>query len=70
MTKLSQLVEELSPDLETEARDFIEFLLSKRVRKSGYKLRQDWGGDCAIFASNIRHLSFRKNRFNGEEKYG
>lgn len=41
---LSELVEELPPDVQQEVRDFVEFLISKRSRASGKKLRQDWAG--------------------------
>ena len=41
---LAELVGELPPDIQAEVRDFVEFLLVKRNRKSAHTLRQDWGG--------------------------
>ncbi len=41
---LIELVQELPPDMQAEVRDFVEFLLLKRGRKSATKLRQDWAG--------------------------
>ncbi len=41
---LAELVQELPPDIHAEVRDFVEFLLIKRARKPGKKLRQDWAG--------------------------
>jgi len=41
---LEELVQELPPDMVAEVRDFIEFLLSKRERRAGGALRQDWAG--------------------------
>jgi hypothetical protein len=41
---LEELVRELPPDLAAEARDFIEFLLGKRVSQKPRTLRQDWAG--------------------------
>jgi hypothetical protein len=41
---LEELVKELPPDIESEVRDFIEFLLMKKERKAGRPLRQDWAG--------------------------
>jgi hypothetical protein len=41
---LEELVEELPPDCKEEVRDFVEFLLERRGRKRGGKLRQDWAG--------------------------
>ena len=46
---LEELVQELSPDLRAEVRDFVEFLLTKRDRCANKTLRQDWAGalrDC------------------------
>jgi LPS O-antigen subunit length determinant protein (WzzB/FepE family) len=41
---LAELVQELPPDAQAKVRDFVEFLLPKRVRKLGRTLRQDWAG--------------------------
>jgi len=41
---LAELVQDLPPDVQAEVRDFVEFLLVKRARKSEYTLRQDWAG--------------------------
>jgi hypothetical protein len=41
---LEEVVRELPPDLRDEVRDFAEFLLSKRSRRPGRTLRQDWAG--------------------------
>ena len=41
---LEELVKELPPEFRKEVRDFVEFLLEKRGRKAGRKLRQDWAG--------------------------
>ena len=46
---LEELVQELSPDLQAEVRDFVEFLLAKHSRGASKTLRQDWAGalrDC------------------------
>jgi hypothetical protein len=41
---LEEIVRELPPDLRDEVRDFAEFLLSKRSRRPGRTLRQNWAG--------------------------
>ena len=41
---LSDLVKELPPDGQQVVREFIEFLLVKKQKKKGKKLRQDWAG--------------------------
>lgn len=39
---LEELILELPPALQTEVRDFVEFLLAKRERPFQRRLRQDW----------------------------
>ncbi len=41
---LEELVRELPPDLRTEVRDFVEFLLTKHGRRIHVGLRQNWAG--------------------------
>lgn len=41
---LEELVRELPPDMRAEIRDFVEFLITKRGRRAGNTLRQDWAG--------------------------
>lgn len=44
MQTLKELVEQLPPDLQQEVRDFVEFLLEKRVTKQRGELKLDWRG--------------------------
>lgn len=44
MEALKDLVEQLPPDLQQEARDFVEFLLQRRVKKQKGELKLDWRG--------------------------
>lgn len=44
MPTLKELVEQLPPELQEEARDFVEFLLEKRVTKQESELKLDWRG--------------------------
>ena len=44
MERLENLIKELPPDLQQEVADFVQFLLTKRGKQPGRKLRQDWGG--------------------------
>lgn len=39
---LEELIQELSPTLRAEVRDFVEFLLTKHDRSLPRQLRQDW----------------------------
>ena len=57
---LEELIQELPPDLRAEVRDFVEFLLAKRARTSGRRLRQDWaealkGVDPSLSAVDLQH---------------
>jgi hypothetical protein len=44
MQGLKELVEQLPPDLQQEVRDFVEFLMEKRVTKQKGNLKLDWRG--------------------------
>jgi hypothetical protein len=57
---LDELVKELSPDSQAEVRDFVEFLLEKRKRKSIGKLRQDWAGALSDYREKYTSLELQK----------
>lgn len=44
MQTLQEMIEQLPPELQQEVRDFVEFLLEKRVRKTRKKPEFDWAG--------------------------
>ena len=44
MEPLKEFVEKLPPDLQQEVKDFIEFLLEKRAKKTHGKPKFDWAG--------------------------
>lgn len=44
MGPLKEFVEKLPPDLQQEVKDFIEFLLEKRAKKTQGKPKFDWAG--------------------------
>ncbi|MSP12879.1 MAG: DUF2281 domain-containing protein [Chloroflexi bacterium] len=59
---LEELIEELSPALRVEVRDFVEFLLTKQERHPGRALRQDWAGALQAFRDQytsveLQHLA-------------
>jgi hypothetical protein len=60
MQTLKELIEQLPPELQEEARDFVEFLLEKRVRKTGRKLRQDWAGALRDYRDQYTSLELQK----------
>jgi hypothetical protein len=56
---LEELIRELPPALQAEVRDFVEFLLTKRVRSSGRKLRQDWAGGLQAYRQQYTSLELQ-----------
>ena len=41
---LQELMDDLTPEMLAEVRDFAEFLLTRHRRQPGQALRQDWAG--------------------------
>lgn len=60
MQILKELVEQLSPDLQQEVRDFVEFLLERRAKKKGRKLCQDWAGALRDYRDQYTSLELQK----------
>ncbi|MBI1878728.1 MAG: DUF2281 domain-containing protein [Chloroflexi bacterium] len=60
MKPLAELVQELPPDVQAEVRDFVEFLLAKRQRKLGGKLRQNWAGALRDFRKEYTSLELQR----------
>ncbi|MBM4285432.1 MAG: DUF2281 domain-containing protein [Deltaproteobacteria bacterium] len=60
MEGLEKLIQELPPELRQEVEDFIHFLLSKRVRQEGRRLRQDWGGALREYRGQYSALDLEK----------
>lgn len=44
MSELNELVEQLPPDLQEEVKDFVKFLMEKRVKKSEREPNFQWSG--------------------------
>ena len=57
---LEELVQELSPDLQAQVRDFIEFLLAKYSRGTGKTLRQDWAGALRDYRKQYTSLELQR----------
>lgn len=57
---LKALIDQLPPELQQEVRDFVEFLLEKRKRKRGRKLRQDWAGALRGYRNQYTSLELQK----------
>lgn len=57
---LEERIRELPADLQQEVADFVEFLLEKRARKRGRKLRQDWAGALSDYRDQYTSLELQK----------
>ncbi len=57
---LAELIENLPPEIEEEVKDFVEFLLERRMRKPGKKLRQDWAGALKDYRAQYTSLELHK----------
>lgn len=60
MNRLEKLLKDLPPDLHQEVEDFVQFLLSKRAKVHGRKLRQDWAGALKDFRGQYTALELPK----------
>lgn len=57
---IEELVKELPPDSQAEVRDFVEFLLEKKRRKSAAKLRQNWAGALSDYREQYTSLELQQ----------
>jgi len=57
---LIELIEELPPDLEKDVRQYVEFLLEKKGKRHGKKLKQNWAGALKQYRSKYTSLELQK----------
>ncbi|NJN66576.1 MAG: DUF2281 domain-containing protein [Chloroflexaceae bacterium] len=55
-----ELVQELPPEAQIQARHFVEGLLAKHRLKSGRKLRQDWAGTLQEYRHQYTSLELQR----------
>ena len=60
MKNLEERIKELPPELHQEVMDFVDFLLEKRGRRPGTKLRQDWAGALKDYREQYTSLELQK----------
>ncbi len=60
MKTIDDVFSKLPPGLQQEVLDFAHFLLEKRTRKSGRKLRQDWAGALSDYRDQYTSLELQK----------
>ena len=60
MVGIGEMIKELPPELQQEVEDFVQFLIEKRARKPGRKLRQDWAGVLRDYRDRYTSLELQK----------
>ncbi len=60
MKTIEEKIKELPPELQKEVEGFVQFLLEKRARKYGRKLRQDWAGALRDYRNQYTSLELQK----------
>lgn len=58
---LESLIQELPPELRAEVRDFVEFLIERRLSVGSSPLRQDWAGALRGYRHQYTSLGLQKN---------
>lgn len=57
---VEDLVKVLPPDLQKEVEDFARFLIEKRLKRQGKRLRQDWAGALRDYRDQYTSLELQK----------
>lgn len=57
---VQDLVKVLPPDLQKEVEDFVRFLIEKRLKRQGKRLRQDWAGALRDYRNQHTSLELQK----------
>jgi mRNA-degrading endonuclease RelE of RelBE toxin-antitoxin system len=60
MENIEEMIRKLPPELQREVKDFVNFLIEKRARKQGVKLRQDWAGALKDYRDKYSSLELQK----------
>jgi hypothetical protein len=60
MNRLEEMIKQLPPELQQEVVDFAQFLVEKRGRKYGRRLRQDWAGALNDYRDQYTALELQK----------
>ena len=60
MENIEKRMMQSPPELRREVEDFVEFLLERRAKKYGKKLRQDWAGALRDYRDQYTSLELQK----------
>jgi len=63
MENIEEMVKKLPPELKREVENFVNFLIEKKVRKHGRKMRQDWAGALKDYRDQYTSLELEKKAF-------
>ncbi len=57
---IDEIVKKLPEELQKEVMDFVNFLIEKRSKKTGVKLRRDWTGALRDYRSQYTSIELQK----------
>ena len=60
MENIEDIVKKLPLELRREVEDFVNFLIQKKARRHGRKLRQDWAGSLKDYRDKYTSLELQK----------
>lgn len=60
MENIEEIVKKLPPELKREVEDFVNFLIEKKSRKRGKKLRQDWADALKDYRNQYTSLELQR----------
>ena len=60
MENIEEMVKKLPPELRQEVEDFVNFLIEKKGRRHGRKLRQDWAGALRDYRDKYTSLELQQ----------
>jgi len=60
MENIEDIVKNLPLELRREVEDFVNFLIQKKARRHGRKLRQDWAGSLKDYRDEYTSLELQK----------
>ena len=60
MRTLEEIIKKLPLEYEQEVENFVRFLIEKRVRKEGRKLRQNWAGALRDYRNQYTSMELQK----------
>ncbi len=60
MKSLEELIKELSPQLQNEVREYVQYLVDTKVKPKRKYLRMDWAGGLREYRDQFTSLQLQK----------